>query len=214
MRPIRTAIVIALVSLILGACAGAGTDATSRSVPSLAADSPTPVPTTAATPEPTLAATPEPTPLATPVPTPEDATFAVGEVITITQDGAAWADFTVLEANQAAEFVDPDGFYNDTPSTAGYVYLTALVRYEAIANGVDYNPFDFQVFVDDQAVDGYAFAIHGPQPDLGSGTLPSGRVAEGWLLYEVPPTGRVILSYSGNMFLDEEPIFEVVLRDS
>ncbi len=105
-------------------------------------------------------------------------------------------------------------FYNDTPNTAGYVYLAARVRYEAIANGVDYNAFDFQVFVDGRAVDGYAFAINGPQPDLGSGTLPAGRVAEGWLLYEVPPTGQVLLSYTGNIFLDEEPVFEVVLRDA
>ncbi len=41
-----------------------------------------------------------------------------------------------------------------------------------------------------------------------------GRSAEGWLIFEVPPTGRVLLSYSGNMLLDEEPVFEVVLQDN
>jgi hypothetical protein len=137
----------------------------------------------------------------------------VGDVITITENGNDWAHFTVLEVKEAAEFVDPDGFYNDTPQATGYVFLSAKVRYEAIASGVNYNPFDFQVFVDDQAVDGMTFALHGPEPELGSGTLPAGRTAEGWLLYEVPPTGRVLLSYSGNVFLDEEPVFEVVLRE-
>jgi hypothetical protein len=79
-------------------------------------------------------------------------------------------------------------------------------------NGVDYNPFDFQIFVDGQAVDSWAFVINGPEPALSSGTLPEGRSAEGWLVYEVPAAGEVLLSYSGNMFLDEAPVFEVVLR--
>jgi hypothetical protein len=214
MRPRRAAAGTILLTLALTACAGAGTDATTRVTASAQPHSETP----SAAPDPTAQATPRPTPDATPdptpVPTPVSNTFAVGDVITITQDGDAWADFTVVEVNQAAEFVDPDGYFNDTPSTDGYVYLSALVRYEAVASGVDYNPFDFQVFVDGQAVDGYAFAINGPEPDLGSGTLPAGRVAEGWLLYEVPPTGQVLLSYSGNIFLDEEPVFEVILRGS
>jgi hypothetical protein len=137
----------------------------------------------------------------------------VGEVITITEGGEPWADFTVLEVLQAAEFVDPDGYFNDTPQTDGYVYMAAKVRYEALDDGVSYGSFDFQVFVDGRAVEGFAFATHGPEPDLSSGTLPQGRTAEGWLLYEVPPTGEVLLSYSGNMFLNEAPIFEVVLRD-
>jgi hypothetical protein len=212
MRPIRRATGWILLMLALAACAGSGTDATT--LPSQADADPTTESTAQA--EETMTATPRPTPAATPrptpAPTPETTTFGVGELITITEGGEPWAEFAVLEVLEATEFVDPDGFLNDTPSTEGYVYLGARVRYEAIANGVDYNPFDFQVFVAGQAVDGYAFASNGPQPDLGSGTLPTGRIAEGWLLFEVPPTGRVLLSYAGNVFLDEEPVFEVILR--
>jgi hypothetical protein len=196
------------IALGLAAC-GAGTEATGSVASEPAAATPlvTPEPTSESTPEP--AATPEPTAQ----PTRESSTYAVGDVITITQDGEPWADFTVLEVSEAAEFADPDGFYNDTPQTDGYIFLNARVRYEAIADGVDYNPFDFQVFVDGQAVDGFTFAINAPEPQLSSGTLPAGRSAEGWLLYEVPPDGEVLLSYAGNVFLDEAPIFEVVLRN-
>lgn len=197
--------------LILAACGGTGVETESQSDASTAA---TPQQPTATEANATVPATPEATPEPTPEATPLSTTFGVGEVVTITEDGDPWADFTVLEVQEVAEFEDPDGFYNDTPSTEGYVYLTAFVRYEAIASGVDYGPFDFQVFVDGRAVDNFAFAINGPEPELGSGTLPAGRVAEGWMLFEVPPTGEVLLSYSGNMFLDEEPIFEVVLRAS
>lgn len=212
-KPIGAGAVLTLVlfaGLTLAACAtGTGVEATADAASRDA------VPTRSVTPEPTADPTPDPTPEPEPTaePTPETTTFAVGDVITITQDGEPWADFTVLEVSEAAEFVDPDGFYNDTPQTDGYVFLSALVRYEAIADGVHYNPFDFQVFVDGRAVDGFAFAVNAPEPELSSGTLPAGRTAEGWLLYEVPPEGEVLLSYSGNVFMDEAPIFEVVLRD-
>ena len=198
-------------TLVLVAC-GSGTSATSNADAS-ADETQAATPTEAATPEPTEEPTPEVTPEPTPDPTPESSTFAVGDVITITEDGDPWADFTVLEVQEAAEFVDPDGYFNDTPQTDGYVFLAAKVRYEALTNGVDYNPFDFQIFVDGQAVESYAFATNGPEPELSSGTLPEGRSAEGWLLYEVPPTGEVLLSYTGNMFLDDAPVFEVVLRE-
>jgi hypothetical protein len=170
--------------------------------------------TAAATPTPTETAAPTPSPTATPAATPKSTTYAIGDEITITQDGDPWANFTVVEVRQAKEFADPDGFYNDTPQTAGYVYVAANVKYEAIVDGVDYNPFDFQIFVADKAVDNVAFAINGPKPELSSGTLPKGRTAEGWLLYEVPPTGKVVLSYTGNMFANDAPVFEVVLRKS
>ena len=144
---------------------------------------------------------------------PTPATFDVGDVITITEDGEPWATFSVLEVRQDAEFADPDGFYNDSPSIEGYVYLSARVRYEALVDGVTYNPFDFQVFVDMTAVDSYAIALNGPEPQLSSGELPSGRAAEGWLLYEVPPVGEVLLSYSGGIFSNQAPVFEVVIRN-
>ena len=47
---------------------------------------------------------------------------------------------------------------------------------------------------------------------LSSGTLPKGRKPSGWLVYEVPAKGQILLSYKGNMFSDAAPVFEVVLR--
>lgn len=187
--------VIALL-LLLAACAG--TDTTIRA--------------TASPPSEGSASTPIPTAEPPTGPPSGTSTYAVGDVITISQNGDPWANFTVLEVQEKAEFVDPDGYYNDKPQTDGYVYIAANVRYEALTDGVNYGSYDFQVFVDGRAVEGFAFALNGPEPTLSSGTLPNGRVAEGWLLYEVPPAGEVLLSYSGNIFLNEAPIFEVVLR--
>lgn len=200
MTRVRRSPFLALLVLALAAC--------SAQTAAPGSVDPTPVPADA-TPEPEHTATPDATTAATPA----TSTFAVGDPITITEDGSDWAEFTVLEVVETPEFTDPDGFLNDTPQTDGYVFIAARVRYEALASGVEYNPFDFQVFVDGQAVEGYTFALNGPQPELSSGTLPQGRTAEGWLLYEVPAEGEVLLSYTGNMFLDEEPVFEVVLRD-
>jgi hypothetical protein len=198
-----------IAALFVSACSGqTASTATPTSI------EPDATATTEATPDPTPEPTGTPTPEPTAEPTPVSSTFAVGDVITITEGGDPWADFTVLEVQQATEFVDPEGYFNDTPQTAGYVYLAAHVQYTALVDGVDYNPFDFQVFVDGRAIDGYAFALNGPQPELSSGTLPATRVADGWILYEVPPTGEVLLSYSGNVFSNDAPVFEVVLRDS
>jgi hypothetical protein len=202
MPKLRLLAAIALAAAILLSACGTGTGTTARATASATSGQAT------ATPRATAAVTP----VATAEPTPGTSTYAVGDVITITEDGEPWADFTVLEVQVAAEFIDPDGYFNDTPQTSGYVFVAANVRYTALTDGVSYGSFDFQVFVDGRAVEGFTFALNGPEPDLSSGTLPSGRVAEGWLLYEVPPTGEVLLSYSGNVFLNEAPIFEVVLR--
>jgi hypothetical protein len=170
-----------------------------------------------ATPTPNVGSSQQSTPSFVPEPTvepsastPTTLTYAVGDVINITQDSDPWAEFTVLEVKQ--KFVDPAGYFNDKPQTKGYVFLTADVRYDALTDGVDYNPFDFQIFVDGLAVETFAYASNGPKPELSSGTLPSGRSAQGWLLYEVPATGKVLLSYGANMFTSGPPVFEVVLR--
>jgi hypothetical protein len=76
---------------------------------------------------------------------------------------------------------------------------------------VDYNPYDWQVFADGEAVDNSAFVMNGPKPDLSSGSLPKGRVAKGYVVYEVPAKGQVLMSYGGT-FSSEAPVFEVVIR--
>jgi hypothetical protein len=145
-------------------------------------------------------------------PRPTTTTYAVGDVITMVQGGQPSAEFTILEVREAEGFMAPDGLTGDTAQTSGYLFLAANVRYEALADGARYGSFQFQVLVDGQPVGTSATAIYGPEPLLPVGTLSEGSAVEGWLLYEVPPTGEVRLSYSDPATLDEPPIFEVVLR--
>lgn len=147
-------------------------------------------------------------------PSPTTSTYAVGDVITMVQDDMPSAEFTVLEVREATEFPHPDGLSADPPQTSGYVFLAASVRYEALADGARYGSFQFQVLVDGQPVGKSGTATYGPQPVLSVGTLSQGSVAEGWFLYEVPPTGEVRLSYTDPATLDEPPVFEVVLREA
>jgi hypothetical protein len=129
-------------------------------------------------------------------------------VIHVTTNGAPWADITISKVTTVKKY---DGYFDDVPAK-GNVYLQAFVTYVALTNGVDYNPYDWQVFVAGVAVDNYTFVSNGPTPELGSGTLPEGRKAQGWLVYELPATGEVLLSYAGNMFSSDAPAFEVLLR--
>ena len=94
----------------------------------------------------------------------------------------------------------------------GNVYIQALITYTALADGATYNPFDWQVFCNDEAVDSYTYVSDGPEPDLNSGTLPKGRKAKGWVVYEIPAKGRCVLSYGANSFIDEGAVFEVLIR--
>jgi hypothetical protein len=154
----------------------------------------------------------EPTDTVTIDPTPEPTgptQYKPGDVVSLTQDGADWATIVVSKVSAKARY---DGAYNyDDVPAKGHVYLQAYVTYTALADGVDYNPFDWQVFVGDVASDGSTFVSNGPEPQLSSGTLPKGRKAAGWVVYEVATTGKVLMSY-GNTFSNDAPVFEIVLR--
>lgn len=205
----RKLLALGALALVLAAC-GSGTGASSSEPDPT--DAPAVEETTAPTEEPVAESTPEPTeaPTEEPAPTPEDNTFEPGEVVVVTESGEPWANIVVDKVRQVKKY---DGEYlDDTPEQKGNVFIEARVTYEALTDGVDYNPFDWAVFVDDRAVDNYAFVSNGPTPDLSSGTLPKGRSAQGYVVYEVPASGRVVMSYGGNQFLDEPPVFEVVLR--
>ena len=203
----RLALILA-VSLAVGGCS-AQTVATV--VPAGAA---TAAPVGAATQTPATQAqtTEAPTPVATPAPT-GPATYQVGDTITVTNNDANWATITISDAKVAASYKGTGAYaYTDKPQTAGDVFVQAKVTYTALANGVDYNPFDWQVFCDGVAVQNYTIVLSGPKPALSSGTLPNGRSASGYVVYEVPAKGEVRMSYGGNMFSNSGPIFEVIIR--
>jgi hypothetical protein len=176
----------------------------------VAVSTPGPTPTEQPSPTPTDRPTVQPTPSPTPAPITANAT--IGEPVTITCSGENCLEITVTEVKFVSLFADPAGFYNDEPQTPGNVFMQAYVTYLSLKDAARYNPFDWSVFVADRAVDQPAFVIHGPKPPLGSGDLPNGRSAAGWILYEVAPTGKVVLSYAPNF--NGPPVFEVVVRDS
>jgi hypothetical protein len=148
-----------------------------------------------------------------PTPEPTEASgptqYRPGDVISITTNGEPWAEITVTNVKQATRY--GSGYYVDRPAK-GNVYISALITYTALDDGVDYNPYDWQIFVAGVAVDDSTFVSDGPKPELRSGTLPKGRKASGYVLYEIPAKGEVLLSYGGR--LDTPPVFEVVLRAS
>lgn len=78
-----------------------------------------------------------------------------------------------------------------------------------MVDGVDFNPYDWQVYCAGTLLTGFAFVMNGPSPALHSGTLPNGRNVSGYVVYEVPPTGEVRMSYGGTFGL---PVFEVIIR--
>lgn len=120
-------------------------------------------------------------------------------------------DAVRITVDQVEEAAGYGGF---SQPAEGNVYIQAFVTYEALGDGVAYNPFDWQVFVDDTAVENFTFVGEGPEPTLGSGNLTEGRRAEGWLVYEVPSGGEVILSYKSPFDpTDSRPAFEVRLRE-
>jgi|BarGraIncu00421A_1022006.scaffolds.fasta_scaffold40476_1 hypothetical protein len=212
----RSVGVLVLAAALLGGCGSqpAAQAPSAEAVATTPAPTPTPtaVPTpVVVTPEPTPEVTPEPTP----VPTPAGPTqYKPGEVITLTKDGSDWAQIIVSKVSQVTSYKGDYG-YVDKPEVAGNVFIQAFLTYTALQDGVSYNQFDWQVFADGEAVKTITFLFNGPEPGIAYGTLPKGRKASGWVVYEVPAKGQIILSYVVNMLSvspNEAPIFEVVLR--
>jgi hypothetical protein len=209
MRDRTTLLAAVLVGVAVVAAACAGSDVRPGDTPGRAPDT-TPAATETAgadeTPEqaPTeVSPTPEPSPSAPPL-------FKPGEPAIVTRGGEDYLEITVSKVAEKKKY--GSGYSVDTPAK-GNVYIQAYVTYRALADGATYNPFDWQVFCNETAVDRFTFLLSGPEPVLGSGTLPKGRKAAGWLVYEVPAKGRCVLSYGANMFLGEGAVFEVLLRD-
>lgn len=140
----------------------------------------------------------------------EAAVFRPGDLIILSQGDTELAEIVVDRVKQRTKYA---GTYSDDVPAAGNVYIEMFVTYRAIAENADYSSFDWEVYVDDLAIDGFTFLLNGPEPELGTGSLPKGRRAEGWLVFEIPKTGRAVLSYRANMFTDDPPAFEIVLRN-
>lgn len=135
-------------------------------------------------------------------------TQGVGDVVRISCDGVDCLDVTVSQVKFAAKY--GSGYSTDVPERKGNVFAAVEVRYKAIVSGADYNLWDWQLFVRDEAVSDFASVFYGPSPELSAGTLPKGKSVSGWLFWEVPKSGRVTIAYGGSA--SQAPVFEVVLR--
>jgi hypothetical protein len=189
-----------------GASAGLASPTVGAPTPSAAAVTPGLTPTATTVPTEIPADTPEPT-----IEEPSTTVYRAGDVINVTTNGDPWADITISRVKVVRKY---DGPYNlDDVPAKGNVYIQAFVTYVAKTNGVDYNPYDWQVFVAGEAADNTAFVSNGPKPELSSGTLPTGRKASGWVVYEVPAKGEVRMSYGASSFSNDAPVFEVIIRN-
>jgi hypothetical protein len=133
----------------------------------------------------------------------------IGEAIRITCDGEDCLDVVVLKAQTATRYMDPQGYLNDTPDHKGDVFLAVEIRYTAVGPNADYNEFDWALYINDEQVQNTAYVSNGPKPELSANNLPKGKKVTGWIVWEVPKAGRIVLSYEPG---SNGSIFEVVLR--
>jgi hypothetical protein len=149
------------------------------------------------------------TPRPTPRPTPSGPLQAdIGETVQITCGDDPCMKVTVSDPGFRNSYCGQ--YFCDEPQQSGWEYLQVYVKYRSQKDGSTYNEFDWAIYAAGRQLESYAYTSEGPKPTLSSGSLPKGRTAEGWLIYEVPPRGRVVLSYEPNF--DGPPVFEVVLR--
>ena len=134
----------------------------------------------------------------------------IGQSIRITCDGQDCMDVVVLKATTATRYKDAHySDLDDKPKHKGDVFLAVQVRYTAIGAGADYNALDWGLYVNDEQVQDQAFVSNGPEPALIANDLPKGKKVTGWIVWEVPSKGRIVLSYEPGR---NGSIFEVVLR--
>ena len=185
-----------------GQAASAGPTGTPGSVVA-----PSTSPDAAATDQPTSSPTDTPAVTAEPDATP--AAYDLGQPITVNGDNDAPA--LVITFSKFSQHASYGSGYLVSHPDPGNVYMQVWVEYKALQDGVTYNPFDWQIYVDDTAQSSVSFILEAPKPALSSGSLAAGRKAAGWLTYEVPSKGRVVLSY-GSPFGGSGPQFDVVVR--
>jgi hypothetical protein len=129
--------------------------------------------------------------------------------VSITCDSSPCLTVTVAKVAFASRYRDPDRTYpiDDVPAK-GNVYMAVYVTYTAPGPNADYYEFDWAIYINEVAGQNTTYVSHGPTPELQSGQLPEGKSAVGWIIYEVPATGRVTISYQPG----RDSIFEVLLR--
>jgi hypothetical protein len=135
-------------------------------------------------------------------------TRAPGDVLTVTSAGEPWIEIVVGSVSLEDTYEGPSGV--DVPDLDN-VYVQFEVTYRALGDDVAYDPLDWRVITDGVAGEEPSPVLNGPEPALAPGTLLNGDMVTGWIVFEVPASGRVVASHAGSVEGDA-PFFEVVLR--
>jgi hypothetical protein len=115
-----------------------------------------------------------------------------------------WTDvkISLLDANVYTdynEYFGPD---------AGFKFVSVLVEYEALVDGVSYNPLYWKL-VDSESY-GYEYYFMGQEPALdSSNALMAGRKAKGWLTFQVPEAETTFYLVLSDFIRDGEWQFTV-----
>lgn len=188
---------LALVAIAatLAALAACSTPASTTPAASQSAASPTPA-----------TASPSPEASASPTPAPSPVLLAKGQAITVTCANDPCLSITVVRWAFATTYRGSRPAFDDKP-TKGHVFVAVDARYAATAPNAGYSSTDWAVDVGGQGFD-QAYPVNGPKPELTNGVLAEGKKIEGWIVFEVPSKGAVVLSYPSR----QTPDFQVVLR--
>jgi hypothetical protein len=135
--------------------------------------------------------------------------FPSGTVVLVAESGTPRLEIAVFGVSFSPSYGSGDAA--QFPKTAGDIFTSVRVTYDAIWDGATYNRYDWRLRVDGTPSGDPVLPLHGPTPMLDAGTLIAGRVVSGYIVYEVPPTGRISMVYY--CYHDLSQSFEVVLRD-
>ena len=136
----------------------------------------------------------------------------VGEPVTVVRLGNTF-EITVLDyirGEQANSEIKSANLFNPSPEV-GYEYVLVKVRVKYV-KGDDTAPIgilNFKAFVNGTGHNP-TFAVHPiDKPDLKSVTLIPGGIAEGWVLFEVPQGGEILISFA---YLFSDPLCFIKLE--
>jgi hypothetical protein len=127
----------------------------------------------------------------------------------ILEGRSARAEVRNAEVEQFARFYGASG--DDVPAD-DHVFVQLHITYTALTDNVSYAPADWQLFADGLAAGSRARVANGPDPSLEAGVLAKGERASGYVIFEAPATGELILAYAGRTLASAAP-YQFVIRD-
>ncbi len=118
----------------------------------------------------------------------------------------------VFEIHVSGATVDAFGSGEDVerPDHPGYQFLVVNLTYRALAPALVYDRAQWTLLVDRRPSYDIALTRLGPRPELLNGTLAQGQEVTGNLIYEVPPTGDLVMYWQTGSEVTPGVLFEGV----